>query len=355
MSVFFFGNRIGACRPKRSRLAAAEEKRIFAAMLSTKRILVAALGVVVVALMLPSYANAAYGWPIKPFNRQHPVRGQLNDPRMNGSTFDSSTSLTFHSGVDIATRDGTAVYAVAAGRVHYLDQSAIAVRLPNVAVVFEYWHIVPVVNNKALVKRHALLGFVEEGRGHVHFAQKLNRVYVNPLRRGGLTPYTDYTPPIINSISYYDGAYHDLDKAALSGKIRITVNTYDTQELASNWPWAVVTPTWVEWQLIDESGRTIEHLHRDLGRKLYPHNVLDIFAPGTRKNSKRSSLSFVVGNYIYWVGPERDTTYMWNGTYQLLVTVADIRGNETTQRASFTVANTVAGTAISPARSRAPR
>ncbi|MHB8060510.1 MAG: peptidoglycan DD-metalloendopeptidase family protein, partial [Gaiellaceae bacterium] len=215
MNVLFLGNRSGVLRPKRSRIA------------------VVAVGGVALALVLPSYANAAYGWPVKPFNRQHPVRGQLNDPRMNDQTCDSSTSCTFHSGVDIATRDGAAVYAVAAGRVHYIDQSAIAVRRPDVAVVFEYWHIVPLVRDKARVKRHALLGYVEQGRGHVHFAQKMNRIYVNPLRRGGITPYVDSTPPTINSISYYDGADHGLENAVVSGKIRIIVNAYDTPELRS--------------------------------------------------------------------------------------------------------------------------
>ena len=324
--------------------------------MSRKRILVVALGVVAVTLILPSYASAAYGWPVKPFNRQHPVRGQLNDPRMNGSTPDTSTSFTFHSGVDIATRDGAAVYAVASGRVHYIGESAIAVRRPNVAVVFEYWHIVPVVSNKARVKRHTLLGYVEQGRGHVHFAQKANKIYVNPLRRGGLTPYTDTKPPTINKVSYYDGdgADHNLDNAVVSGKIRIVVNAYDTQELTSNWPKAVVTPAWIGWELFDASGRKIEHKHRDFGRKLYRVNAVDIFAPGTLKNGMKKG-SFVVGNYNYWIGPERNTTRIQSGAYRLIATVTDVRGNKTKKVVNFTVANTAAGTTISPLRKRASR
>ena len=326
--------------------------------MSRKRSLVVTLGVVAAALILPSYASAAYGWPIKPFNRQHPVRGQINDPRMDGSTSDTSTSLTFHSGVDIATPDGTAVYSVAPGRVHYLNrsESAIAVRRTNVAIVFEYWHIVPVVGNRARVKRHTLLGYVEQGRGHVHFAQKENNIYVNPLRRGGLTPYTDTKPPTINKVSYYDGdgADHNLDNAVVSGKIRIVVNAYDTQELTSNWPKAVVTPAWIGWELIDASGRKIEHKHRDFGRKLYRVNAVDIFAPGTLKNGMKKG-SFVVGNYNYWIGPERNTTRVQSGAYRLITTVTDVRGNKTKEVVNFTVANTAAGTTISPLRKRASR
>jgi hypothetical protein len=49
----------------------------------------------------------AYGWPVKPFNRQHPVRAYLNDPR-NGR----GDAKSFHFGIDISAPTGTAVYAV---------------------------------------------------------------------------------------------------------------------------------------------------------------------------------------------------------------------------------------------------
>ena len=54
-----------------------------------------------------------YGWPVKPFNRQHPVRAYLNDPR-NGH-YDAKS---FHFGVDVSAPTGTPVYAVAAGEVY---------------------------------------------------------------------------------------------------------------------------------------------------------------------------------------------------------------------------------------------
>src|SRR4249919_3672730 len=43
----------------------------------------------------------SYGWPVKPFNRQHPVRGYLNDPRNADGT------KNFHFGIDISAADGT--------------------------------------------------------------------------------------------------------------------------------------------------------------------------------------------------------------------------------------------------------
>jgi murein DD-endopeptidase MepM/ murein hydrolase activator NlpD len=74
----------------------------------------------VVALSAPAFAHA-YGWPVKPFNQQHPIRGAFDDPRLGGS---------FHFGVDISVRDGTAVYAVAPGTV-FTYSDAVAVRQPS--------------------------------------------------------------------------------------------------------------------------------------------------------------------------------------------------------------------------------
>jgi hypothetical protein len=36
--------------------------------------------VVLLALALPA-AAAAYSWPVRPFNKQHPIRGFFGDPR----------------------------------------------------------------------------------------------------------------------------------------------------------------------------------------------------------------------------------------------------------------------------------
>ena len=43
-------------------------------------------------------AHSAYGWPIKPFDRQHPVRGFFGDPRISNH----GRSRQFHFGIDIS-------------------------------------------------------------------------------------------------------------------------------------------------------------------------------------------------------------------------------------------------------------
>ena len=55
----------------------------------------------------------SYGWPVKPFDEQHPVRGFFCDPRIG-----AKGGKAFHFGVDVSAPDGTAVYAVEGGKVH---------------------------------------------------------------------------------------------------------------------------------------------------------------------------------------------------------------------------------------------
>jgi hypothetical protein len=283
-------------------------------------------------------------------DREHPVRGQLNDPRMQGHVFDSSDSHTFHSGVDVVAPDGTAVYAVEPGYVHRINATAIAVRGKRGAVIFGYWHIRPVVKNGKSVRLHALLGYIEPGRWHVHLSEKRSGRYVNPLRPSGLTPCSDKTRPTIASISYYDGAYHELTNTTLSGAVRITVNAYDTPSLATNWPWAVVTPARIGWQLFDESGLKVTSGRWDFRYAVFALDPVEVFAPGTLTNSSRGA-----GSYNYWIGPEWDTTLALNGAYWLVVTAADIRGNATTKIVSFAVANAPASSdPASPAPATSP-
>ena len=319
--------------------------------LSTGRVIGALLAAVTVALALPALASASYGWPIKPFGQEHPVRGQLNDPRLG--EVDLGEQNSFHNGIDIPTPDGTPVYAVAAGRVSSTYPRRITVSAQGVS--YQYWHIARVVHRGQRVKLHQLLAYVYAGYGHLHFSEVRNGVYVNPLRWGGLTPYTDTTPPTIASLSYYNGTYHNLTSATVSGTVRLTVNAFDAPQLVSNWPWAVVTPAWIEWQLFGRYGQKIDTGYWNLGSALCPLDPLGVFAPGTLKNSFVNKSS-VVGSYDYWIGPEWDTTLVPNGTYRLVVAVADIRANATTETVSFTVANEpAAGTPVSPARSRATR
>src|SRR5918912_2291325 len=117
-----------------------------------------------------------YSWPLKPFDRAHPVRGFFNDPRISGA------SRAFHFGIDISGADGTAVYAVEAGVVHLENPRAVSVAGPRGE--FGYWHIVPAVAHRQRVARHELIGHIAAPWLHVHFAEHGPDGYRNPLRAG---------------------------------------------------------------------------------------------------------------------------------------------------------------------------
>ena len=103
----------------------------------------------------------AYGWPVKPFDKPHALRGAFDDPRFH---LGSEGALSaFHFGVDIAARDGTRVYAVTAGYVRARHADVTVRRRDGRA--YGYWHIRPVVRTGQHVRLHQLLGRVLPGSG----------------------------------------------------------------------------------------------------------------------------------------------------------------------------------------------
>src|SRR4051794_10011503 len=112
---------------------------------SMRAALVAALACL--ALALPAQA-AAYGWPVKPFHAQHPVRGFFGDPRIG-----DGGRQQFHFGVDVAAKNGTPVYATLSGRV-YLDHVDVVAIVGAGGLEFSYWHIWPTVHTGQYVSAY---------------------------------------------------------------------------------------------------------------------------------------------------------------------------------------------------------
>ena len=137
--------------------------------------------------------EAAYGWPVKPFHRQHPVRGYFGDPRIGNG----GASRSFHFGVDVSAPDGTAVYATVAGTVdrHPLHDDVVVIQRAD-GVELEYWHVSPAVSSgQRVIAYRTVIGHILKPWAHVHFSERRNGVYVNPLRPGAMGPYVDQTCP----------------------------------------------------------------------------------------------------------------------------------------------------------------
>jgi hypothetical protein len=263
-----------------------------------------------------------YGWPIKPFNSQHPVRAYLNDPR-NGH----GDAKSFHFGIDVTAPTGTAVYAVAAGEAFVTRRMAVAVR--GAGRTFGYWHVKPVVRNHQLVGMHQLLGYiVDEGSGkHVHFAERdQHGRYLNPLRPGGLGPYVDRTPPRIASVEFIRSG-REVDARALTGRVDVVAEIYDATPMRVPAPWSnmPVTPATVGWSLSHggrpiRAERTIINSDHMLPGRLY--NA--IYAPGTTQNWVGAP-----GHYRFYIARGLRASRLPDGISRLRIDAGDTRGNRT--------------------------
>jgi hypothetical protein len=263
----------------------------------------------------------SYGWPVKPFYRQHPVRANLNDPR-NGD----GEAKNFHFGIDISAPDGAPVYAVEPGMV-FLRRGRMAVAVKGATRTFGYWHVHPVVRNHQRVRLHQLLGhIVDEGGGqHVHFAERVRDEYVNPLRPGGIGPYVDRTPPTVVSVQFFRRG-HELTQDALVGHVDIVAEIIDTTPLLVPKPWSKlpVTAARIRWSVAQGSHRVVaSRTAADFRRIMLPARLYDsIYAPGTVQNFKNTP-----GHYRFYLSHGFNASRLAQGNNRLRIEATDIRGN----------------------------
>ena len=252
--------------------------------------------------------------------------------------------FSFHAGVDISAPGGTAVYAVASGTVYipdvkeaYLRGRPVALGVRGKGVRFEYWHVRPVVVSGRRVAAHQLLGRVISKWGHLHLTEMWGERAVNPLRVGGLTPYEDHTSPTIISVRIYRDGKYPPPATALSGKVDLVVDAYDTPQMKSNWAWARVTPALIRWRLLNEAnGKVVVPTQTPVDFRLdRPKTALtNVFAPRTRQNGSKRA-----GIYNFWLVRGFDSSRFPNGAYELVVLVSDTRGNTARKTVQLTVGN----------------
>jgi hypothetical protein len=274
----------------------------------------------------------SYGWPVKPFNRQHPVRANLNDPR-NGH----GDTKSFHFGIDVSAPNGSAVYAVEGGEV-FLSGRRMAVAVKGATRTFGYWHVVPAVRNHQIVRVHQLLGYIcDEGGGrHVHLAERRNDEYLNPLRPGGIGPYVDRTPPTLASVEFR-GKGRVLAPDALTGRVKIVVEAFDTTPIIVPKPWSnlPVTPARIRWS-ITHGSRSIRapRTAADFSRRMLSPKLYDsIYAPGTLQNYVGAP-----GHYRFYLAHGLDASRLPAGRSQLRIEAVDTRGNRVVAQVGISAA-----------------
>ena len=281
----------------------------------------------------PSGASS-YGWPLRPFHAQHPVRGFFGDPRI-GLAKDHSVIRSFHFGIDIAGADGTPVYATLTGRVRggSAHHDVVAITGPR-GRVFAYWHVVPVVRSgQRVIAYRTLIGHIAPSWGHVHFAEFRLGIPLNPLRPGALGPYSDTTPPLITGLGVPEHGLAVEPAAPVSRHAQLVVEVHDTPELKVGGAWSDLTaaPALVQWR-VDSGGWTVALDFRRVVPK--PDAYDGIYAYHTHQNRPHHR-----GHYLIYLTPDWDPGELASGRHVLEVVVVDIRGNHASASIAITTAD----------------
>jgi hypothetical protein len=265
----------------------------------------------------------AYGWPVKPFHRQHAVRGYFGDPRIGGHP--KGSVKAFHFGVDVSAPDGTPVYATTDGVARRDRTGVVSIRRADGAM-FSYWHIAPAVQAGQHVEAYkTVVGHIIEGWGHVHFAEYRSGAYINPLRPGAMGPYEDRTCPAFGEVRFERNG-GELEPESLSGSFDIIAGIYDMPAMSAPAPWfeLPVTPALVQWRVVDANGRVASPWRAayDVRRTLPGGSYHTVYTDDTEQNRPNRA-----GRYRFVLARDFDANALSPGEHTVQVVAVDTQGN----------------------------
>jgi hypothetical protein len=295
---------------------------------------------------------------VKPFDRQHPIRGGFGDPRtvFQFPLWDGGLKgpgrFSFHNGVDISAPNGTPVYAVESGVVRLGSETEIL--LETVAGPrFQYFHVIPTVRDGERVQaRTTLLGYVQAPYAHVHLAEIDGGSVTNPLRPGHLTPYADRTRPTIGVFEINDELGDVVGPLGLCGHVSIAAEISDRPSLPvpGVFQGLPVAPALVQWNLVRLGhGQVVpKTIAVDFRTTLpEPASFWDVYARGTYGNAPRfanQQFTAMPGRFLYILSRDLDTRRYRNGVYILTVWASDIAGNLVDYTRRYSILNVATAT-----------
>ena len=330
-----------------------------------------------------TYNDDYRGWPVRPRNRQHPIRGSFLDPRP-----DPRRGAIYHEGVDIAVRDDRPeagaprgrthrVFAIEGGPVFFATPSGVrgTVQIGH----FGYGHVDARVGAGETVAPGQHIGWTCDGEWHVHLTEFVltrdgRRVVVNPLRPGGkLRPFVDTAAPEIRelrfnapatpawarrtatSVARLPPAGERLDRDRLFGRVDVRVRSRDPQSFLG-WfeelPWLAAPhhPFRLAVSITHvASGRLVRRREVFRAETLLGVPAGRHFAPGTEQNlpakgcMRLHATTRCDGVYWFRLFPLRywDTTRLPDGRYRLRVRAWDVARNMASAEVDVRLANGV--------------
>lgn len=303
---------------------------------------VTAIGTAVAAASLTSFSPPAeasselapsYGWPVEPFHRQHAIRGSFGDPRILGR------SHSFHFGVDVWAPNGTRVYPTVSGRatIHPSHPETVSVETAD-GRRFGYWHVEPKIRSGQWVTAYqTVIGTVLAPWEHVHLAEQVDGVYVNPLRPGGMGPFDDRTVPTLQSFTVESQGKVQRGRVA-RGSVDLVVESYDRTPIPIAGPWngKPLTPALLRWRMVAGDRTVIGWRTAVDFRRTYPSNEVwnQTYARWTKQNKKIWD-----ARYRFYLAHDLETRRLGDGRYRVEVEASDIRGNTGAEAFTLTVAN----------------
>jgi hypothetical protein len=293
-----------------------------------------------------------YAWPLVPFNRQHPVRGNFGDPRtisdepFGVDDIGDPGDYSFHNGVDISARVGAAVYPVVSGTAIVRDGDQVIVRARSPKRSFLYIHIVPAVRTgDHVVGERTVLGRVRFPARHLHLTEIDNGHVTNPALH--LRPYQDHTTPTVRSVRFFDAAGRAMNPLALHGTVWIVARAWDTPPLPVPGAWAgfPVGPALLRWKITTTKGRALTAVKAPVDFHTTEPPLRDFwleYASGTYQNFPVFDHHYYwghAGRFRYRLG-QLDTDTLKPGRYEIAVSASDICGNTATLTQPIRLAGT---------------
>jgi hypothetical protein len=287
--------------------------------------------------------GAHFGWPLRPFHRQHALRAGLNELR----------SSSLHHGIDIQSPDGARVYALQPGRAHIVESHGAEERVQVGSYV--YWHVnIRVREGQSVSAFGTVLGTTKNGFGHLHLSEiGAGGTYLNPLRPGGrvLAPWSESAAPVLARPRFQrDG--------------RVLIEAFDPQsfEQTTTYRTPVLAPAALAYRVVDSHGHGVTRLYWSLRGS---HNLdwsvhRRIYASDTRAPDFWCWIRHFIcrphWDYVLAGGlaPSLRTLGLRSGHYRLAAYAWDWAGNASTIRAPFDVHGRVTRRPSNVSERRAP-